>query len=362
MSVYIMLVTVTMKEKKFAFELTPANLIKAAFAGDVGAIQEIVLIATIFTGFCNAVIASWKTTSKLGSIFDVGRCFLPHPYDEGSVIFPTTLLLGNPIAGLVASISGILMMTSSPQVITIVRQALMLPIVYWIARFGRNSKYGNKIFAFCALANIGTFIMTVFYYPFILAVCLTMGNKQFGFFPLVFYSFLARKLVTDGLVNFLRFWHKASPEEKRPMWLKNGWYSDKICPSRAEEKERWKGLWRGNRMYFNLYLVIISCFQVGIMVPDAAGYLLVTTFNDGEIRWTEFDWNVKRSVLGKAYGSFFGKGLRIPQFYWAEYFGNFDTILGHMALAFGIDLFLLVQNVLPQAGSTVGRGIAPVPV
>ena len=358
MPVSIMLDTDTMKEKKFPFELTPTNLIKAAFAGDIGAIQEIVLIATIFTGFCNAAIASWKTTSKLGLIFDVGRCLLPHPYDEGSVIFPTTLLLGpDPKAGLAASISGALMMISSPQIITIVRQALLLPIFYWIARFGRNSQYGNTIFAFCALANFGTLFMTGFYLPMALLILLVLGWNMCAVVPIVFYSVLALKLVTEGIMHFLRFWHKASAEEKRPMWLREAWFSDKICPSWAEQKERRGRLFEGNGSW-KCSMAVIAFFQYGVLLPNFAAYLLVTTHNSGEIRWMEIDGD----AFGKVIGSFFGNGLRIPQFYWAEYFGNFDTILGHMALAFGIDLFLLVQNVLPQAGSTVGRGIAPVPV
>jgi len=349
----------TMKEKKFTFELTPTNLIKAAFAGDVGAIQEIVLIATVLTGFCNAVIASWKTTSKFGSMFDVGRCFFPHPYDEGSVISPTTLTIGNTYAGLFAFFSGALMMISSPQIVTIVRQALILPIMYWIARFGRNSQYGNRLFAFCALANFSTFLMACAYLPLNLAMILMLGGKNLFLLPFAVYQFFAFNLLTGGLNMFVRFWYQASAAEKRPMWLRDGWFGDDVCPGlhqcSKERKARSKRLFESSRQYFRWYLFFFVFFQSGVLLPNQAAYSLVVTHNAGEIRWTEF---ADGGVFGKAYGSFFGNGLRIPQFYWAEYFGNFDTILGHLALAFGIDLFLIVQNVLPQAGSTFDTGAA----
>ena len=124
-------------------------------------------------------------------------------------------------------------------------------------------------------------------------------------------------------------------------------------PGRTERAQQ-ETLCEGNRTYFNYYLLLLVFFQYGVLLPNLAAYLLVTIHNANDIRFMEMDWD----ALGNAFGSFFGKGLRIPQFYWAEYFGNFDTILGHMALAFGIDLFLIVQSVLPQAGSTFDLGVA----
>jgi len=143
------------------------------------------------------------------------------------------------------------------------------------------------------------------------------------------------------------------------MWLRDGWFGDDVCPGlhqcSKERKARSKRLFESSRQYFRWYLFFFVFFQSGVLLPNQAAYSLVVTHNAGEIRWTEF---ADGGVFGKAYGSFFGNGLRIPQFYWAEYFGNFDTILGHLALAFGIDLFLIVQNVLPQAGSTFDTGAA----
>jgi len=292
--------------------------------------QQYLTAVTVFAGFFNASIMSWRLIGRAATAMsEDGTCLWPNPYQEGGV------LLVNRSRLFVWMITA-----ASPAMATIIKNGLAVPITYWMSFQGMlgtrtESTYVVLVCLACAPAivmlastYVGATIALIFGLPLI-GLFLVNGILQYSSIFLV--------------MAISKVYHKKfTKPEDYPISL----MSKEEMSAIFDQAKGWS-----SGLLYAYYLGVqggVVTLLFGPLVQNGLFLFTLPLLGDGIAGAPSAYSN--NAPTGAAYAQFFS-GFTVPPFVWLDLKGQFETIEFQLALAIVIDLVLILeQHILPICG------------
>lgn len=309
-------------------------------------IKQVAVAVTVAVGWLNAAILGWRLFLHAVAAMSDGICLWPHPYEDGG-----TLLVRGGSRFFVWTAAA-----ASPAMATIIKQGLSIPFAFWLSLYGRVGSDNERAYAtVLGLASVSAIIMSICGFVGAIGAGL-LGAGLLG----CLIAVLVLRILANSVTIRLSHCHSVScrKTENYPLWLDENWFKTDTClysfnTDYLNSSDFEKGL-LGPFMYSMIPQIIAISFP-----PIISYALYVTTLP----LFDDFPHNLLMlfgSKLSAAYAQFFA-GFTIPSFVWLEIWAllpeNFDTILGQLSLAIGIDLLLILETHLPHFGGREGTNV-----